>query len=143
MHMLMAQTSAQQTTEDFSANLGAGSIEVLAPGNYTVNASSSTVVIPMTKSFVYDHTQGNLIVDLQFTSSSQPGRLEFSYGQNVNLNVFSTEPNAPLGTSFQSGGLTTDFTFTPVPEPTPFAILITAAIIACPVLSKRRTFVRS
>jgi len=92
LRMLMAQTAAQGTAEDFSANLGGGAVEVLARGNYTINASSLSAVIPMPKGFVYDRTQGNLIVDIQFAGSSQPGWLEFSYAQGPNLMAFTEIP---------------------------------------------------
>lgn len=79
--------------------------------------NSMSIVIPFQKPFFYDPLKGNLFLDLQvLVTPLGTAPLLDAVNATDAYSLLVTSPNSLDGQQF-SAGLVTQFTFTPVPEP--------------------------
>jgi len=142
----LSTTSADWNTlsSTFSSNIGANNTLVYDGSLSQSWAFGDTLDIPLTTSFYYDPSQGNLLMDVIATGTNSIGGLTptggliffdangtYTFGTGLNtimgrvfldLNSY-TDPTSVTGPYVNSGyGLVTDFS-TPIPEPTTMLLL--------------------
>ncbi|MEM7412013.1 MAG: PEP-CTERM sorting domain-containing protein [Myxococcota bacterium] len=105
---------------DFDGNLGA---DVALFRVQALSGPAPAVLTFAGTSFDYDASLGNLLLDIRITGAgaNPTGAARFDEDRTAN-GVFSKAHD--FGAGFDGRGLVTEFTFTPIPEPTPAALLV-------------------
>lgn len=112
---------------NFDSNLGSNNAVFV-----TVNlsgAAPATLTITGSSPFLYDPSQGNLLLDIVISPGGQipPGPTPTGYEELAGTSLFSRYYNSGAGTT--GYGLVTEFDYTSTPEPTTFALVATGIVL--------------
>jgi hypothetical protein len=121
-------SSASANEGTLLSNFGTWTLGGAMPGTLTLDGTD----------FIYNPTQGNLVMDVQVTSGNAPGGyfsfFEADYTGASTLRAFGNGDNL----SVETGALVTQFTATPVPETGSMALMLAGLGLVGVVARRRR-----
>jgi hypothetical protein len=132
IRLSITSKTAQNLSSTFADNLGASST-VLASGPLTISSSYTSaagssrafdIVIPLSTPFLYDPSQGNLIMEVRNASGNATSQFDFEFSTQIGR-AYAFDANATGAAAVDpSRGLVTQFGVTLVPGPQTAAFML-------------------
>jgi hypothetical protein len=94
------------------------------------------IVFPFSTPFIYDPARGNLLLDIRSIGTFAPANFDVESTHSDSVSTINASVSSPTG-FFDTFGFVTQFTFTTVPEPAPFVLLVTGLAVMAGLLRRK------
>lgn len=154
INLSTSSKSANNLCTTFADNIGADNTVVFAPGSLNLSSSFAAgpgntkafdIIIPLTTPFLYDPAQGSLLMDVVLRNSGFASPVHYFDTQTssadgiARVTTYLGNYTTAAADIADTTGLITQFSFTPVPEPSTYGCFAGVGALGIVGLSVRRS----